>query len=79
MLIDNLISDLSNICESYLTEEEQIYVNNEWNKFDKKYVCNIAAENGWLDLLKWARKNGCDWNVLTCEHAAENGHLEVQN
>ena len=34
MIIEGLICDLSNICKSYLTEEEQIYVNNEWDKFD---------------------------------------------
>ena len=59
MLKQELIKDVSNICLSYLSQEEQIYIGGEWNKFDKNEVCNIAAESGWLDLLKWARQNGC--------------------
>ena len=65
MIIEKLTEDVQKICESYLTEEEQKYIRgeNEWNKFDKYNVCNIAAENGWLDLLKWARENACKWIV----------------
>jgi hypothetical protein len=33
--------------------------------------------NGHLEILKWARDNGCPWNELTCSYAAEHGHLEV--
>ena len=73
----SLPKDLYNICCSYLTDEECIYVNNEWTKFNKNYVCNIAAKNGWLDLLIWARKNGCEWDRYVCSNAAFNGHLEV--
>ena len=72
-----LIKDVLNICESYLTEEERKYISKEWEKFDKYNVCDIAASNGWLDLLKWARQNGCEWDSWTCSCAAENGHCEV--
>eukprot|EP00797_Seminavis_robusta_P010078 Sro173_g076240.2 (279) ;mRNA; r:28935-29771 len=27
--------------------------------------------------LKWARENGCPWDVWTCAFAARNGHLEI--
>jgi hypothetical protein len=30
---------------------------------------------GHLDLLKWARRNGCPWNEGTCTSAAKNGDL----
>ena len=30
-----------------------------------------------MDLLKWARENGCPWNVLTCVMADLYGHLKV--
>jgi hypothetical protein len=30
-----------------------------------------------LDILKWARKNGCSWNEKTCYKAARYGHLSV--
>jgi len=77
MNIIQLPKDLNNICCSYLTNEEYMYVNNEWIKFNRNDICNIAAKNGWLDLLIWARQNGCYWNSLVCSYAALNGHLEV--
>ena len=33
-------------------------------------TCNYAAKNGHLEVLKWARQNGCDWNSNTCSYAA---------
>ena len=39
-------------------------------------MAGIAA-SGNLNLLKWARVNGCDWNTLTCSIAAARGHLNV--
>ena len=36
-----------------------------------------AAEDGRLEVLQWARANGCPWDKWTCERAAEGGHLEV--
>ncbi len=37
--------------------------------------CNIAS--GHLEVLKWARANGCDWDASTCISAAGHGHLDV--
>ena len=39
--------------------------------------CELAAKEGYLDLIKWARANGCPWDAWTCTYAAEHGHLEV--
>ena len=33
--------------------------------------------DGHLEVLKWARENGCPWDEETCWKAAERGHLEV--
>ena len=30
-----------------------------------------------LDVLKWARINGCKWSSWTCNWAAKSGHLDV--
>ena len=30
-----------------------------------------------LEVLQWARQNGCPWKESTCYRAAEGGHLEV--
>lgn len=37
----------------------------------------VAAGNGYLKILQWARENGCPWDEDTCSFAALNGHLEV--
>ena len=43
----------------------------------KKYLCEDAARGGHLEVLKWARENGCPWDERMCTYAAEGGHLEV--
>jgi hypothetical protein len=43
----------------------------------KREACAYAAREGHLELLKWARENGCDWDSRTCANAAEGGHLEL--
>ena len=42
-----------------------------------KIHAHHAAKNGHLEVLKWARDNGCPWNKYTCVFAAQNGHLEI--
>jgi hypothetical protein len=32
---------------------------------------------GHLEVLQWARQNGCEWDKWTCSYAAGRGHLEV--
>jgi hypothetical protein len=40
-------------------------------------LCSWSAGNGHLEVLQWARANGCPWDWLTCADAAYNGHLDV--
>ena len=40
-------------------------------------VCTYAAACGHLEVLQWARANGCPWDEKTCSSAARGGHLEV--
>jgi hypothetical protein len=28
-------------------------------------------------VLKWLHENGCTWDTHICNHAADNGHLEI--
>ena len=35
--------------------------------------CSIAAADGYLNLVKWLRTNGCPWDALTCAGAAYGG------
>ena len=39
--------------------------------------CKLAASNGYLNLIKWARANCCPWDEETCYYAAQGGHLQV--
>jgi hypothetical protein len=36
-----------------------------------------AAECGHLEVLQWARANGCLWNDMTCANAAKGGHPDT--
>lgn len=36
-----------------------------------------AARTGNLDVVKWARAQGCPWDAETCAEAARGGHLHV--
>lgn len=75
---DILPKDLENICISYLTEEEQIYVTKKWVEFNKFKVCDIAAKYGWKDLLIWIIDPQRDYicNDFLYNVAAENGQFE---
>ena len=43
----------------------------------KEWLCMFAARSGQLEVLQWARANGCPWDRWTCTAAAKGGHLEV--
>jgi len=44
---------------------------------DDKRTCAAFARGGDLEMLQWARANGCPWDEGTCAAAARGGHLEV--
>jgi hypothetical protein len=72
-----LPKDINNLLKSYLSNDELNYYKNNWNLFDEKQVCEIAAIHGWLDLLIWARNNNYQWNEEICSYAAYHRHLEI--
>ena len=92
-LLTNLPEDLIIVIVGtlYRTSKISVVVWAHVNKFSYKVACKCAKENkinrilqcpeiaaeGSLEVLKWARSNGCDWDYRTCAWAAENGHLEV--
>src|SRR5580698_31880 len=43
----------------------------------KEKFINIVAKLGYLNIIQWARENGCDWDFRTCSCAAKGGYLEV--
>lgn len=67
-----------------LLEENNIYHNGRIldKKSDKKvtaYVnaCDNAAQNGHLEIIKWATENGCPWSVHTIFSSVYSGKLEI--
>ena len=36
-----------------------------------------AGQHGQLDVLKWLRAQGCDWDDLVCTFAAYGGHQDL--
>src|SRR5438132_77968 len=58
-----------------------IYLRNNGRKpnsyWDSNICTCVAAKNGHLEVLKWARRNDCIVNSNMCIYAAENGQLSV--
>lgn len=44
-------------------------------KFNKK-VCSNAAKNNHIELLRYARKNECEWDIMTSYYLTVNGDLD---
>ena len=42
-----------------------------------KRVMGEAASGGNLELVKWMRGEGCEWDLGTCQYAVDRGHVEV--
>ena len=40
-------------------------------------TCETLARGGHLEVLRWAREHGCEWDEDTCASAADAGQLEV--
>ena len=66
----------------YVIDNTWLY--NKMNKKGSKYgriiinrLCELAAEDGSLSIVKWLRENKFEWNKSTCEAAAVNGHIKV--
>jgi hypothetical protein len=45
-------------------------------KMDMHWM-SIAAENGHLNVLQWARAHGCEWGTTTCRRAAKKGQYDI--
>jgi hypothetical protein len=60
------------------TEKEEVCIKliEPFLKLISESLCEVAAKNGRLKILQWARENGCPWNEVTCCYAAAHGHLE---
>ena len=57
-----------------LTNNEILYITNQWSKIPKDKICLLAAEFGFLDLLEWGIKF---INPQTYGIAAQNGQIAI--
>lgn len=44
---------------------------------DNNQICYFAAGGGHLDVIKWAREYGCQWDEINATYAAKNIHLNI--
>ncbi len=71
------IHNLNQLWKSFLNQEEQHYYFNRWDLFFFN-VFEMAASNGWLDLLIWfGSKRIVDHNHLVMTSAIRYGHIEI--
>jgi ankyrin repeat protein len=56
----------------------ETYGNNRTN-FWYALTCAVAAGNGNIEMVKYLRANGCQWNREACDRAALQGHLKMLN
>jgi hypothetical protein len=47
------------------------------NGFKLPFICANSAFVGNIEILQWARINGCKWDSFTCESAAQGGQLDT--
>jgi hypothetical protein len=58
--------------DSYALTQLKWRLSEGWPSDD---ACSDAARNGHLDVLKWARANGCPWDEWTCAYATRYFHI----
>ena len=77
MSAEKILSDLKNkkFKPVYWLEGDEPYFIDEIMNFAYYQVCNIAANNDYYDLLKYAHIYGCPWNEDTTANAAAEGNL----
>jgi hypothetical protein len=46
-------------------------------KINRILECHNIASYGHLEVLKWVRENGCEWDMYVCYIAYKNRHLEI--
>ena len=81
------LAGVNRACRGALKEVEAVRwlmgEGEEWDKVrldrsERRFaVCMKAARDGRLEVFKWARARGCQWDYWTCAQAAGGGNLEV--
>jgi hypothetical protein len=76
--IMSYVGDIEFVVMSHVCQVWKIIIKSFRVCFTKKreFIYRVARL-GYLNIIQWARENGCGWDSLTCSGAAQGGHLEV--
>ena len=53
------------------------HLHHRQGRLDKRVVCEYAANYRQLEILQWARANGCPWDLQTCVNATFTHNFEL--
>ena len=77
-----MLNEMKNFIEEENYPILQMVNKRFYDIFKKEKYCSgqdqttFFAHKGYLKCLKYAHKNGCPWNKLTCTNAALSGHID---
>jgi len=73
-----LLTDIEFVIISRVCKTWHIILNSFYKDFRKKpNFIGRAAKLGYLNVIKWARENGCPWDDRVCSTAALKGYLNI--
>jgi len=77
--LERAVDEIANLNDKFNKKDESAESDSsdEESEWSDKNGCNRAANNGWLELLKFLRETGHPWSVYTYILAAKNGHIDV--
>eukprot|EP00594_Rhizosolenia_setigera_P004762 CAMPEP_0178939524 /NCGR_PEP_ID=MMETSP0789-20121207/264_1 /TAXON_ID=3005 /ORGANISM="Rhizosolenia setigera, Strain CCMP 1694" /LENGTH=117 /DNA_ID=CAMNT_0020618387 /DNA_START=396 /DNA_END=749 /DNA_ORIENTATION=- len=79
---------LDQLCQTAADDGKMDILNNVFHKSNVKvldylrnanssFLCYRAARFGYLDILKWYRSHGCEWNADVFNAARESSHDHI--
>lgn len=58
--------DITSLIMKLLPKPLQAYLKQDLSLCNTDTICNWADKKGYLEVLQWARANGCPWDKWIC-------------